>query len=188
MIGHNNIKLILHRPFLKFNNNDSPELINLANECLNIACDTTSTIFRYLTNTTVLDGWYEAYYYQWNATLVLIAFIIAYPLSSNVEVSRQSIRLALHVFKGYAATYPVAEKAHLITQNLFGRIDPVGWLGLPLQIENPTTTVPEATDLGLFSDSWEQMNWDFLSELPEDHFMQLDTFDQLLGGSPNPFR
>jgi len=147
-------------------------MVRLATECLNIACDTISHIFRYLTSSNVLCRWDEVYYYQWNATLVLIAFVIACPLSPSVERCRQCVALASHVFGSYAPTFPIAEKALLITQNSFRRIDPVGWLGSPMQRDEvndaPKVVAQQSNELDLFSDSWEQMNWDFMRELSDD--------------------
>jgi hypothetical protein len=93
----------------------------------------------------------------------------------------------LQVFLWYAPTYPVAAKAHVITQNLFSRIDPGGWLGFPTHSQDTSTLTEQREDVNLFSVSWDQMNWEFMKETPDDQFMFLDVFDDMFGGSPtNP--
>jgi hypothetical protein len=47
---------------------------DIASVCADIAIDTTRLINHYLTTSTVLDGCYEVFYYQWDASLILMAF------------------------------------------------------------------------------------------------------------------
>lgn len=47
---------------------------DIASVCADIAIDTTRLINHYLTTSTFLDGCYEVFYYQWDASLILMAF------------------------------------------------------------------------------------------------------------------
>jgi hypothetical protein len=78
-----------------------------------------------MAETSLLDGWHEAYHCQWNSVMTLIGFIVAYPNTSFVGEARSAIHLALLVFDNFGAKFTVARNAAKIVRELCKKIDPV---------------------------------------------------------------
>ncbi|PCG88486.1 Hypothetical protein PENO1_110000 [Penicillium occitanis (nom. inval.)] len=78
-----------------------------------------------MAETSLLDGWHEAYYCQWNSAMTLIGLIVAYPNNSFVGEARSAIDLALLVFDNFGAKFTVARNAAKIVRDLCKKIDPV---------------------------------------------------------------
>jgi len=91
MVEYDTIRLVLYRPFLLLGSQITREM---GSSCANIATSITRTIHNYLTTSSILDGCYEIFYYQWNATLVLIAYSLTSPSSiSDLSIAVENFRL-----------------------------------------------------------------------------------------------
>jgi hypothetical protein len=73
----------LHRPFIRFSPfspNSTPISDSHAITALSHAISGTNMLHQILSETDILAGWNQACQYQWNATLSIIGFALAYPV------------------------------------------------------------------------------------------------------------
>jgi hypothetical protein len=77
---------------------------------------------RMMAETSLLDGWHEAYYCQWNSAMTLLGFVMAYPDATLVAEARSAIDLALSVFDNFGAKF-IARNAAKIVRDLCEKID-----------------------------------------------------------------
>jgi len=89
----------------------SQKVGDIASACADIAIDTTRLINRHLTTSTVLDGCYEVFYYQWDASLNLMAFTSS---PQNPECS-SALSLAIDNFTLLSPGSEASRRASKIT-------------------------------------------------------------------------
>ncbi|KAJ0421312.1 fungal-specific transcription factor domain-containing protein [Aspergillus carlsbadensis] len=96
----------------------------LATRCAIHAIAVTKLTHQVLEETSLFDGWHEAFYCQWNAVMTLIGFVMAYP-NSNTTTSeaKSAIRLAIAVFDNFGVKFAVAASASKIVQGLCAKIE-----------------------------------------------------------------
>ncbi|GAM39396.1 hypothetical protein TCE0_034f10911 [Talaromyces pinophilus] len=78
---------------------------------------------RILTGSEILSGMHEAFHFQWNATVSLIGFILAYPLSPLTPEVRENINNAIAVFETFGKHFAVGASAANVTRNLVAKAD-----------------------------------------------------------------
>jgi hypothetical protein len=86
--------------------------------CLNHAMATTYIVHQVLVGTDILNSWYEAYQFQWNATLSMIGFSFAYPVCPPAPSARKTINSAIAVFDILGNNFAVAASAADVTRDL----------------------------------------------------------------------
>ncbi|PYI03847.1 fungal-specific transcription factor domain protein [Aspergillus sclerotiicarbonarius CBS 121057] len=91
--------------------------------CLNHAMAITQILRQILTGTDILSGWYEAYQWQWNATLSLIGFLLAYPLHPATQSARTAIEGAITVLETFGNNFAIAASAANVTRGLTAKAD-----------------------------------------------------------------
>ncbi|ROW05312.1 hypothetical protein VSDG_00688 [Cytospora chrysosperma] len=91
--------------------------------CIRHSIALTNMIHETLTNTDFLDGWHEAFQWQWNAALSLIGFILANPGSAPSRDARQAIDRAIDVFEIFGRHFAVGTSAASVTRQLTARAD-----------------------------------------------------------------
>lgn len=89
--------------------------------CIRHAIALTNMIHDTLTNNDFLDGWHEAFQWQWNAALSLIGFILANPGSAPSRDARQAIDRAIDVFEIFGRHFAVGTSAASVTRQLTAR-------------------------------------------------------------------
>lgn len=135
---YHNLALNLYRPFLCFPSTfaaevppqTSPAFTNLtpvtnshANSCIEHAMAITRMMHQILTGSEILSGMHEAFHFQWNATVSLIGFILAYPLSPLTPEVRENINNAIAVFETFGKHFAVGASAANVTRNLVAKAD-----------------------------------------------------------------
>ena len=103
---------------LKFSYTDGNSI-----SCLNHAIATTSIILQLLTTSDILNGWHEAYQFQWNATLSMIGFILAYPVCPPTPSARKTVNDAITIFDIFRNNFAVAASATNVTRDLAVKAD-----------------------------------------------------------------
>ncbi|PYH49282.1 Zn(II)2Cys6 transcription factor [Aspergillus saccharolyticus JOP 1030-1] len=115
----------LYRPAISFQCRPRPDdqAETLALRCVAHAVALSKLLHQVLQETSLLNGWHEAFYSQWNAAMTLIGFLMVYPQSSMTETAREAIVLAIAVFDIFSAGFPVAHNASKIVQGLLNQAD-----------------------------------------------------------------
>ena len=123
---YHNLAMNLYRPFIIFST-ESSSCLPLAKgngiSCVNHAIAITHIMHQMLTETEMLSGWHEAFQWQWNATLSMIGFILAYPLSPSTPSTREAIDSAIGVFQKFGNNFAVAASAANVTRDLTIKAD-----------------------------------------------------------------
>lgn len=76
-----------------------------------------------LEETDILNGWHEAYQFQWDAALSMIGFAFAYPVCPPTPSARKAIDSAISVFDIFGNNFAVASSAANMTRDLAAKAD-----------------------------------------------------------------
>jgi hypothetical protein len=76
-----------------------------------------------LIESTLFDGWHEAFFCQWNAVMTLVGYVMLFPSSTISNQAKQAIELAISVFDNFGAKFPVAANAAKIVRDLIVKIE-----------------------------------------------------------------
>uniref|UniRef100_A0A093VRY3 Putative transcriptional regulatory protein n=1 Tax=Talaromyces marneffei PM1 TaxID=1077442 RepID=A0A093VRY3_TALMA len=115
----------LYRPIISFTSRLPPGGVveEMALRCASHAIMLSKITQQVLAETSILDGWHDAYYCQWNSTMTLIGFVMVYPHTSLAAEARAAIDLALNVFDNFGAKFAIARNAANIVRDLCEKID-----------------------------------------------------------------
>lgn len=128
---YHNLALNLHRLFIRLPPSSSSSKPfaegNIAEgnaiSCVNHAIAITRIIHQTITETYILSVWYEVFQWQWNASLFLIGFIMAYPMNSSTPSVRKTLDYAVRVSEAYGENFAMAESAAGVTRVLTAKAD-----------------------------------------------------------------
>lgn len=123
---YHNQAMNLHRPFIRFapaSDFCTPLAEGNAISCVNHAIAITHIIHQVLAETDILNGWHEAFQWQWNAALSMIGFILAYPMSPSTVSTRKAINSAIASFKVFGNNFAIAASAAIVTRDLTAKAD-----------------------------------------------------------------
>ncbi|KAF2797519.1 fungal-specific transcription factor domain-containing protein [Melanomma pulvis-pyrius CBS 109.77] len=123
---YHNLSMSLYRPFISFSGIPSlstPITDGHAESCVNHAITITSILHQVLTETNLLNGWHETFQWQWNATLSLIGYILAYPVSSLTPIVRKALSTAIIVFELLSENFITAVSAANVARDLSAKAD-----------------------------------------------------------------
>lgn len=141
---YHNLSMNLYRPFICFPSGCSPTQIEVddhAVSCINHAIAITYILHQTLTTTDILKGWYEAFQWQWNATLSMAGFVLAYPLHPSTPATRNALDSAITVFEVFGTHFAVATSAASVTRGLATKAD-----FLSARLHSGSTPAPEFND------------------------------------------
>ncbi|KAL8653698.1 MAG: hypothetical protein Q9210_001948, partial [Variospora velana] len=151
---YHNLSMNLHRPFISFStvpssssNSSLPRVHEHANACVDHANAITQIMHQMLTEGDTLRGWHEAFQWQWNATLSLIGYILAYPLAPSTPSARQAIDNAIDVFETLGRNFAIAASAVNVTRDLTAKADFLIYRASGNDRTTPAT--PSSADLGV---------------------------------------
>ncbi|KAI2610638.1 fungal-specific transcription factor domain-containing protein [Hypoxylon fragiforme] len=123
---YHNLCINLFRPFIRFaptSTAPTPLADKTAAKCAAHAIALTRMMHQVLTSTSILIGWHEAFQWQWNATMSLIGFVIAYPQHPSAPKARDSIDLSVTVFDVFGRSLTTAASAAAIARDLGAKAD-----------------------------------------------------------------
>jgi hypothetical protein len=119
---YHNLCINLLRPLIPLASTGSvptPRTEAYATMCAAHAMALTNIVYQVLSDTSILDGWIEAFQFQWNAAMTLVGFILAYPcLSSTAPAARAAIDVAVSIFDVFGKSFKVATSAASIMRDL----------------------------------------------------------------------
>jgi hypothetical protein len=126
-LSYHHLSVNLYRPLISFTSLPPPgsTVEEILMQCAKHAIMLSKITQHMMAETSLLDGWHEAYYCQWNSAMTLIGLIVAYPTTSFVGEARSAIDLALLVFDNFGAKFTVARNAAKIVRDLCKKIDSV---------------------------------------------------------------
>lgn len=124
---YHSLTMCLHRPFIGLPSNPTAAFqisVDHSVSCLSHAIVTTSILHQVLTEGDILNGWRQAYQSQWDATLSILGFGLAHPVSPHSPSARRAIHTAIANFDMLAANNcSIATSAGAVTRNLLDKID-----------------------------------------------------------------
>ncbi|KAL8722180.1 MAG: hypothetical protein Q9225_001276 [Loekoesia sp. 1 TL-2023] len=123
---YHNLAMNLYRPFISFSTTADSTLQYAqgnATSCVSHAIAITNIMHQILTETDILRGWHESFQWQWNATITLIGYMLANPLTASTPSARQAIDKAIDVFEIFGTNFAMATSAANVTRDLTGKAD-----------------------------------------------------------------
>ncbi len=124
---YHNLTMSLHRPFIRFPSSSIPAFqmsVDHSVSCLSHAIVTTSILHQVFTEGDILNGWQQAYQFQWDAALSILGFGLAHPLCRHSPSARRAIHIAIANFDTLAANHcALATSAGAVTRNVLDKID-----------------------------------------------------------------
>lgn len=123
---YHDLAMNLYRPFICFSakpNSCTPLVEGNAISCVNHAMAITYIIRQMLTETEILRGWHEMFQGQWNATLSMVGFILAYPVAPSTPLAHKAINSAMNVFEKFGSNFTVAISAADVAPDLTTKAD-----------------------------------------------------------------
>ncbi|CAG9982824.1 unnamed protein product [Clonostachys byssicola] len=122
---YHNLCTNLYRPFLSFDPATASHAVELASsKCASHASTLTNILHQVLSSNFILNGWHEAFQWQWNASMTLVGFVLAYPLAPSAADAKRSIDLSLSVLDQFGESLAVAARAAKVVRQLLAKIKP----------------------------------------------------------------
>ncbi|KZL65295.1 hypothetical protein CT0861_11987 [Colletotrichum tofieldiae] len=115
----------LYRPFISFNSEPSQgsRAEAMATRSVDHAIMLSKITLQALSSTAILDGWHEAFQWQWNAAITLAGYILASPHQPSALAARNALELTLSVFDTFGASIGTAANAACVVRMLCNKID-----------------------------------------------------------------
>lgn len=123
--SYHHLSINLYRPLISFSSKPSPgsRAEEIAMRCASHAIMLSKITQQVLVETSILDGWHEAFHCQWNAAMTLIGFVIVYTDALLATEARNAVGLAVDVFDNFGAKFSVAANAAKIMRDLCAKVD-----------------------------------------------------------------
>ncbi|KAI6785465.1 putative transcriptional regulatory protein-like protein [Emericellopsis cladophorae] len=118
--------LNLSRPFITFYSNSTtytPIAERHAAACVSHAIAHTLVMHQVVTETDLMGGWSEFFFWQWNAAITISGFILAYPIHPSTPNARLALEKGVAIFDIFGANFAVAADAAKIIRDLMGKAD-----------------------------------------------------------------
>ncbi len=123
---YHTMSLNLYRPFITF----GPSLgtyTPVAGKCavasINHALAHTHIMHQVLSETDLLTGWQESFQWQWNATVTIIGFVLAYPIGPSTPAARKGLDEAIAIFEIFERSFANASCAITVTREMACKAD-----------------------------------------------------------------
>lgn len=147
---YHHLSVNLYRPFISFTLKPLADSIaeELAMRCASHAIMLTMITRQALTESTLFDGWHEAFFCQWNAVMTLVGFVMLFPSSTLFNQAKYAIELAILIFDNFGAKFSVAANAAKIVRDLSVTIEV---LARTSDLESNTATIPDGFEVGSLS-------------------------------------
>lgn len=122
---YHNLCINLYRPFISFTSSSTPSsaAAEAANKSAAHAVALTRIVHQVLSSTDILNGWLEAFQFQWNAAMTLVGFLLANHDGPSIVSARNGLQLAIEVCDIFGNSFPVAASAAIILRDLGVKLD-----------------------------------------------------------------
>ncbi|KFY21681.1 hypothetical protein V493_07205 [Pseudogymnoascus sp. VKM F-4281 (FW-2241)] len=143
---YHSMMINLTRPFISFYSYAgafTPVAERLATTCVDHAVAYTLIANQVVTVSDLIGGSTEFFSLQWNASITIVGFILAYPRHPSSSNARGALDNAVNTFATWGETFPVSADAAAITRCLMAKAD---LLGQRLNNGNLTASAPGTDD------------------------------------------
>ncbi|KAL3484131.1 fungal-specific transcription factor domain-containing protein [Aspergillus germanicus] len=115
----------LYRSSICFTLNGAPPSATeqAALKCASHAIALTHITYQVLNMSSILHGWHEAFQWQWNVSMTLVGYVLAFPHSPSAAAAREAIDLSVSVFEHFGNSFTVATNAATIMRDLSRKVD-----------------------------------------------------------------
>ncbi|KAL2810532.1 fungal-specific transcription factor domain-containing protein [Aspergillus granulosus] len=115
----------LYRSSICFTLNGAPTTATekTASTCAAHAIALTHIMYQVLNTSSILNGWHEAFQWQWNVSMTLVGYVLAFPHGSSTVAARVAIDLSVSVFEHFGNSFAVAANAATIMRDLSRKVD-----------------------------------------------------------------
>ncbi|KAL2839044.1 fungal-specific transcription factor domain-containing protein [Aspergillus pseudodeflectus] len=141
----------LYRSAICFTLNGAPPSATeqAASKCAAHAIALTHITYQVLNMSSILHGWHEAFQWQWNVSMTLVGYVLAFPQTSSSAAAREAIDLSVSVFEHFGNSFAVATNAATIMRDLSRKVDRLrnNWMTGTASIRN-TLSEPASTGPG----------------------------------------
>lgn len=122
---YHNLCTNLYRPNITFPATADPSHLpdGPASKCASHALALTHIMHQVLLSTPILAGWVESFQWQWNASLTLVGFVLAYPQDILAPTARAALDLSIEVFEKFGDSFAVAASAADIMRDISYKAD-----------------------------------------------------------------
>ncbi|KUJ15923.1 fungal-specific transcription factor domain-containing protein [Mollisia scopiformis] len=123
---YHNLSMNLYRPSICFTpaaHDSTPAADAHSVACVSHAMSITAIMHQLVTETEIMNGWHEAFQWQWNASLSTIGFILAYPTHDTAIVARKLIEDAISVLELLGNHFAIAASAATVARDLVAKAD-----------------------------------------------------------------
>jgi hypothetical protein len=124
-LTYHHLSTSTYRPFINLNHTltKHPREENFAARCALHSIALTHITHQIVSLTSILDGCNEVFQFQWNASITLAGFLLAYPKSSSAIAAQNALRISASVFDIYGKHFSMAPSAANIVRSLIKKID-----------------------------------------------------------------
>ncbi|KAL2864277.1 transcription factor domain-containing protein [Aspergillus lucknowensis] len=124
-LNYHNLCASLYRSSICFTLNGVPPSVTeqAASKCAAHAIAVTHIMHQVLEMTSILHGWHEAFQWQWNVSMTLVGYVLAFPQSASTWAARIAIDLSVSVFERFGNSFAVAANAATIMRDLSRKVD-----------------------------------------------------------------
>ncbi|KAI1100591.1 fungal-specific transcription factor domain-containing protein [Jackrogersella minutella] len=128
---YHNLAMNLYRPFILFPSAytslsppyPTPVTQSHADSAVSHSMAITQIMHQMLTETDILNGWHEAFQWQWNASLTLAGYLFAYPNSSIADTVRKAADRAVAALEIFGRSFAAANSAAAVMRDLVMKVD-----------------------------------------------------------------
>ncbi|SPJ87824.1 related to transcription activator protein acu-15 [Fusarium torulosum] len=124
-LEYHHVCINLHRPFISFSTSQGSMAAEMAAKCAMHAIELSSITRQVLTNTAILNGWHEAFQWQWSAAMTLVGFVVANFQHPVTIAARCAIKTAVEVLDIFSRSFDAAVKAATIVRTMHTNIEAV---------------------------------------------------------------
>ncbi|XXH04490.1 hypothetical protein Hte_010906 [Hypoxylon texense] len=149
---YHNLCTNLYRPFISFKQTSSSPppthsssytspVETCACSCASHAMAATQIMHQVLSTTDILTGWHEAFQWQWNCSMTLVGFVLAYPNGDLAQAAHESIGASLEVLETYSRSFAIAASVASLVRGVGETLDHIV---APPQLESKVQAGDEA--------------------------------------------
>ncbi|KAM0244533.1 hypothetical protein ACHAP5_006215 [Fusarium lateritium] len=124
-LEYHHVCINLHRPFISFSAQQGSMAVKMAAKCAMHAIELSSITRQVLTTTTILNGWHEAFQWQWSAAMTMVGFVVANFQHPVTTAARCAIKIAVEVLDLFSRSFDAAVKAASIVRTMHTNIEAV---------------------------------------------------------------
>lgn len=125
-LTYHTMNIGLYRPFISFSSSSpsyTPHASQHAKAAVQHAMAHTHIMYTAVSETDLMNGWNEYFLWQWNATVTIIGFLLAYPVHPSAQNARKALDKCISICDIYGANFAVARSASCIATDLIARVD-----------------------------------------------------------------